>query len=109
MSEKSHTLADDLSASGYEMSDELKEALGAQAPSEERPSGPTAQAFGSISSERDAEPEEDDPTQTEFFRAMNAFRAARNSGDAEAMRTAEEHLRAVVRAELTDSEDCGCE
>ncbi len=50
------------------------------------------------------EPDEN-PLETDFFKAMNAFRAARTSGDPEAMARAEEHLRNVVRGELT-GEDC---
>ncbi len=37
----------------------------------------------------------------DFFAAMSAFRAARASGDKAAEAEAEEHLREVVRAELT--------
>ena len=36
----------------------------------------------------------------DFFAAMNAFRAARASGDKAAEAEAEEHLREVVRGEL---------
>ena len=50
----------------------------------------------------DADAKQDDnPLETDFFKAMNAFRAARNSGDPDAMARAEEELRAVVRGELT--------
>lgn len=48
----------------------------------------------------DAPAEEDNPLETDFFRAMNAYRAARNSGDREAMEQAERHLQDVVRGEL---------
>lgn len=37
----------------------------------------------------------------DFFTALNAFRAARASGDKQAEAAAEDHLREVVRAELT--------
>lgn len=43
---------------------------------------------------------EDNPLETDFFRAMNAYRAARSSGDREAMEQAERHLQDVVRGEL---------
>ena len=43
----------------------------------------------------------DNPLETDFFRALNAFRAARSTGDADAVAAAEEHLREVVRSELT--------
>ena len=45
--------------------------------------------------------EEENPLETDFFKAMNAFRAARNADDREAMAAAEERLRQVVRSELT--------
>ncbi len=48
---------------------------------------------------------EENPLETDFFKAINAFRAARNGGDAQAVAAAEEHLRAVVRGELA-GEDC---
>ncbi len=64
--------------------------------------GPRRTSFGD---EADEPPVEDNPLETDFFRAMNAFRAARSSGDPEAMARAEEHLRQVVRSELT-GEDC---
>ena len=51
------------------------------------------------SDEPDALPE--NPLETDFFRAINAFRAARASGDAAAVAAAEERLRGVVRSELT--------
>ena len=38
--------------------------------------------------------------ESDFFRAMNAYRAARSTGDAEAAEQAERHLRDVVRSEL---------
>ena len=44
---------------------------------------------------------DDNPLESDFFRALNAFRAARTSGDREAMAAAERHLQDVVRAELT--------
>jgi len=43
----------------------------------------------------------DNPLETDFFKAMNAFRAARTSGDRDAMAAAERHLQQVVRGELT--------
>ena len=45
--------------------------------------------------------DEDNPLETDFFKAMNAFRAARTSGDRDAMAAAERHLQQVVRGELT--------
>jgi len=44
---------------------------------------------------------EDNPLETDFFKAVNAFRAARASGSDEDVAAAEEHLRQVVRSELT--------
>lgn len=46
---------------------------------------------------------EDDqnPLETDFFRAINAFRAARSSGDATEIAAAERRLQDVVRGELT--------
>ena len=41
------------------------------------------------------------PLETDFFRAVNAFRAARSSGSGEEIAAAEERLRQVVRSELT--------
>ena len=41
----------------------------------------------------------------DFFSALNAFRAARASGDKEAEAAAEDHLRDVVRDELTGKVD----
>ena len=41
----------------------------------------------------------------DFFSALNAFRAARASGDKEAEAAAENHLRDVVRGELTGKVD----
>lgn len=103
---ENHTLADDLAKSGYKMSDALEEALG-KAQEEDAPAA-SVHAFGNMKKEEEPSSAEDDPTQADFFRAMNAYRAARKSGDEEAMRAAEEHLRSVVRSELTESEDCGC-
>ncbi len=53
-------------------------------------------AFGDDAKDADADAGFDD-----FFSALNAFRAARASGDARAEAEAEDHLREVVRAELT--------
>lgn len=47
----------------------------------------------------DAEPE--NPLETDFFKAINAFRAARAAGNEDEVARAEEHLREVVRSELT--------
>ena len=44
--------------------------------------------------------EQDNPLGTDFFKAINAYRAARTSGDAKAMSEAERHLQDVVRGEL---------
>lgn len=41
-----------------------------------------------------------------FFQAMNAYRAARNSGDREAMAEAERILHDVVRDELRGGDTC---
>jgi hypothetical protein len=57
-----------------------------------------------LKSALDDEPQDDapdNPLETDFFKAMNAFRAARTSGDREAMEAAERHLQEVVRGELT--------
>lgn len=43
----------------------------------------------------------ENPLESDFFKAINAFRAARSSGDKDAIDKAEEHLRDVVRGELT--------
>jgi hypothetical protein len=45
----------------------------------------------------------DNPLDTDFFRALNAFRAARHGGDPAAIAAAEDALRDVVRAEIVDS------
>lgn len=47
-----------------------------------------------------AEVEDDNPLGTDFFKAINAYRAARTSGDADAVAKAERHLQDVVRGEL---------
>ena len=44
--------------------------------------------------------EDDNPLGTDFFKAINAYRAARTSGDADSMAEAQRHLQDVVRAEL---------
>lgn len=44
--------------------------------------------------------------QSLFFQAMNAYRAARNSGDREAMAEAERILHDVVRDELRGGDTC---
>lgn len=44
---------------------------------------------------------EENPLETDFFKAVNAFRAARSTGDAQSIAEAEEQLRQVVRGELT--------
>lgn len=41
-----------------------------------------------------------------FLAAMHAYRAAKNSGDKEAMQRAEDAWRERVRAELTGSDAC---
>ena len=50
-------------------------------------------------------PEDANPLESDFFRAINAFRAARNDGDPDKIAAAERHLQDVVRGELT-GEDC---
>lgn len=45
--------------------------------------------------------DEQNPLETNFFRAINAFRAARSSGDAAEIAAAERRLQDVVRGELT--------
>ncbi len=79
--------------------EQLKEGLAAQGL-------PTA--FGNEGAEAPeasiAAPEEDDlegVLESDFFRAMNAFRAARASGDPERIAASEEAWRQVVRGELT--------
>ena len=55
-----------------------------------------------VAMDSDSEPHEDEnPLETDFFRAVNAFRAARSAGSAEEIAAAEERLRQVVRSELT--------
>lgn len=103
---ESHTLADDLAKSGYKMSEALEEALGSSQKDEAPES--SVHTFGSMKEPEGKKDADEDPTQTDFFRAMNAYRAARKSGDEQAMREAEEHLRSVVHSELTESEGCGC-
>ena len=49
--------------------------------------------------------EDANPLESDFFRAINAFRAARNAGDPDKIAAAERHLQDVVRGELT-GEDC---
>lgn len=49
----------------------------------------------------DAPTPEENPLETDFFKAINAFRAARNAGDEQSVAEAEERLRQVVRSELT--------
>ena len=95
---ESHTLADDLAKSGYKMSEALEEALGSSQKDEAPES--SVHTFGSMKEPEGKKDADEDPTQTAFFQAMNAYRAARKSGDSEAMREAEEHLRSVVRSEL---------
>lgn len=46
-------------------------------------------------------PADDNPLESDFFKAINAFRAARSTDDKDAIAQAEERLRAVVRGELT--------
>lgn len=48
-----------------------------------------------------AEVQDQNPLETDFFKAINAFRAARTGGDAQQIAEAEERLRQVVRSELT--------
>ena len=50
-----------------------------------------------------ADTQDENPLETDFFKALNAFRAARTAGDPEQMARAEEALRDVVRSELTGS------
>lgn len=52
-------------------------------------------------SEKSQTDEEENPLETDFFKALNAFRAARTQGDPQKMADAEEYLRQVVRGELT--------
>lgn len=49
----------------------------------------------------DTPTQEVNPLETDFFKAINAFRAARNAGDEQSVAEAEERLRQVVRSELT--------
>lgn len=51
------------------------------------------------------QPADENPLETDFFKAINAFRAARSSGDAEKIAEAERRLQGVVRSELT-GESC---
>jgi hypothetical protein len=45
----------------------------------------------------------DNPLDTDFFRAMNAYRAARHGGDPAAIAAAEDALREVVRGEIIEA------
>lgn len=84
-----------MSQSNEELAAELKDLLIGQ-------SGLTT-AFDDGSA---ADVPEENPLETDFFKAVNAFRAARSGGDPEAIAAAEESLRSVVRAELTGD---GCD
>lgn len=112
-----HSLADDIAASGLHMSKELKESLWEQDVEEVQGTAqPAARgaAFSSSTQEvretvttdtQDTDP--GDPTGTAFFKAMNAYRAARKEGDKDRLAEAQKHLQDVVRSEL--SGDAGCE
>lgn len=48
----------------------------------------------------------DDPMGGDFMAALNAYRAAKRTGDADAIARAEKHLHDVTRAELQATEGC---
>ena len=76
-----------MSKSNEELAEELKGLLGQT-------------GLDTAFDKKDSAPEEN-PLETDFFKAVNAFRAARASGSDEDVAAAEEHLRQVVRSELT--------
>ena len=83
-----------MSKSNEELANELKGLLGQTGLNTAfEPEGDTNQAA------------DDNPLETDFFKAINAFRAARAQGDKEEIAAAEERLRQVVRSELV-GEDC---
>lgn len=47
-----------------------------------------------------------DAGEDDFMSALNAYRAAKKGGDAEAIKAAERHLQEVTRAELIANETC---
>lgn len=83
-----------MSQSNEELAEELKDLLIGQ-------SGLTTAFAG----DEPADEPMENPLETDFFKAVNAFRAARSAGTADELAAAEERLRAVVRAELT-GESC---
>lgn len=80
-----------MSQSNEELANELKGLLG--------------QTGLTVAIDDAAEEPQENPLETDFFKAVNAFRAARNGGDAAEIAQAEENLRQVVRGELIDQ---GC-
>lgn len=86
-----------MSQTNEELAEELKGLLGQ--------TGLTT-ALGDESPQASATDEpEGNPLETDFFKAINAFRAARASDDPEKIAAAERQLQAVVRSELT-GQDC---
>lgn len=69
-------------------------------------SGETTAAYGSRNSSAEEADEPDDEMNSPFMKALNAYRAAKRGGDAEAIRAAERHLQEVTRAELQANEGC---
>lgn len=53
--------------------------------------------------EADPPAEDENPLETDFFKAINAYRAAKAKGDAQAVAEAEAHLQSTVRSELSGS------
>lgn len=82
-----------MSQSNEELANELRDLLGQTGMG-------VAPDVGADAHHADAQQDEN-PLETDFFKALNAFRAARAGGDAAAMAAAEERLREVVRDELT--------
>ncbi|MDI9590612.1 MAG: hypothetical protein QM302_06225 [Acidobacteriota bacterium] len=82
-----------MSQSNEELANELRDLLG-------QTGMDVVPDVGAGAHHADAQQDEN-PLETDFFKALNAFRAARARGDVAAMAAAEERLREVVRDELT--------
>ncbi len=82
------------------MIDELRQACAGQAPRTAQGDGPHGESEGPALDQEDLLGQEN-PLESDFFKAMNAFRTARTSGDRDAIAAAERRLQDVVRRELT--------